>query len=421
MSLYLKKHAFCKPQISEPAHFNTQVIVVIPCFNEEKLLDTLCALALCDQPICHVEVIVVLNSGLHHEQAILDQNMKTQNEFLQWKKNNTQQNITWHLIHVANLPTKHAGVGLARKIGMDEAVARFEMIGADGIILCFDADSLCDKNYLTAVHRHFFELHPTSPGCSVYFEHPLNSDEYGEEIMHAITQYELHLRYYNLCMRYCRLPYAFHTIGSSMAVRSSAYQKQGGMNRRKAGEDFYFLHKIIALGNFSELNSTRVIPSPRVSDRVPFGTGKSVTDFLAQNQKQYYTYNFNSFQLISSIVKLVPQLRPNGAELIMNLFQNSADSVLLLDWLKQEKFDDALHSMRNNSASDSSFYKRFFAWFDAFRVLKLLHFLRDHGKDNSPVMQEISNLHAADESQFSFDSDPIIQLKILRDHERMRS
>lgn len=417
MNSYLKKHAFCKPQISEPVNPGTQIICVIPCFNEEKLLDTLQALALCDQPTCHVEVIVVLNSGVQHDQTILDQNLKTRDEFLCWKNNRTQDKITWHLIHIADLPEKHAGVGLARKIGMDEAVARFEMIGADGVILCFDADSLCDKNYLKAVYHHFFEFHPASPGCSIYFEHPLNSEVYGDEIIQAITQYELHLRYYNLCMRYCRLPYAFHTIGSSMAVRSSAYQKQGGMNRRKAGEDFYFLHKIIALGNFTELNSTCVMPSPRVSDRVPFGTGKSVTDFLALQQKKYLTYNFNSFQLIAGIVKLVPQFRYKGTELILDSLH---DSALIVDWLNQEKFEEALDSMRRNSASDSSFYKRFFVWLDAFKVLKLLHFLRDHGIANSPVMQELCMLESAETNKFVLDEDPIIQLKNLRDYERTK-
>ncbi len=38
----------------------------------------------------------------------------------------------------------------------------------------------------------------------------------------------------------CGVSHAYHTIGSSMAVRCSAYAKIGGMNRRKAGEDFIF-------------------------------------------------------------------------------------------------------------------------------------------------------------------------------------
>ena len=42
------------------------------------------------------------------------------------------------------MPAKDAGVGLARKTGMDEALYRFNMLGKpEGIILSYDADSLC--------------------------------------------------------------------------------------------------------------------------------------------------------------------------------------------------------------------------------------------------------------------------------------
>ena len=52
------------------------------------------------------------------------------------------------------------------------------------------------------------------------------------------------------------------------------------MNRKKAGEDFYFLQKLFDAGHFSECNTTRVIPSPRPSDRVIFGTGPAIREYL---------------------------------------------------------------------------------------------------------------------------------------------
>ena len=79
-------------------------------------------------------------------------------------------------------------------------------------------------------------------------------------------------------------PFAFHTIGSSMAVRASSYMRQGGMNKRKAGEDFYFQQKIIPLCGFTECNSTVVYPSPRPSYRVPFGTGRAMLGYLQNGE-----------------------------------------------------------------------------------------------------------------------------------------
>jgi hypothetical protein len=270
---------------------------------------------------------------------------------------------------------------------MDEAVARFEKVGHDGIIICFDADSLCDENYLVELENHF-KRHPKTPGCSIYFEHPVAGDIFNSEIYEGIINYELHLRYYNQCLRFCNLPYAFHTVGSSMAVRSSAYQKQGGMNKRKAGEDFYFLHKIIQLGNFSELKSTRVIPSPRISDRVPFGTGKAIGDWVKANCDEFRTYSFLSFQLIKEFIDLVPDLflYPFNNFTEKNNQANKFDH--LFDFLKNEKFELALEEIKKNSTDLVSFTNRFFRWFDAFRVLKLIHYLRDNQFQNSAIVQE---------------------------------
>jgi hypothetical protein len=47
-----------------------------------------------------------------------------------------------------------------------------------------------------------------------------------------------------------RFSYAYHTVGSAMAVKAYQYVKVGGMNRRQAGEDFYFIQKLVHSGNF---------------------------------------------------------------------------------------------------------------------------------------------------------------------------
>jgi glycosyltransferase involved in cell wall biosynthesis len=384
LNFYLKKYSFLPAQISDEPDSNLGMIVVIPCFNEPDLVSSLKSLSLCHLPQKKVEVIVVINSGDNHSEEIKTQNKKSLSEMKEWLKEVDQKSISFKSILVDNLPTKHAGVGLARKIGMDEAVAHFDKIGYDGIIVCFDADSLCDSNYLTEIETHF-QKNQKTPGCSIYYEHPMEGDEHSAEIYQAITQYELHLRYYNQALRFCNLPYAFHTVGSSMAVRSSAYQKQGGMNKRKAGEDFYFLHKIISLGNFTELNSTRVIPSPRISDRVPFGTGKAIGDYVGNQDQQYHTYNFKSFELIKEWVEKIPDLFKSDFEKLQWTEKNKIASTHLLSFLESEKFGDALTEIRKNSPTLESFIKRFYVWFDAFRVLKLVHCLRDVVFENQSV------------------------------------
>ena len=81
--------------------------------------------------------------------------------------------------------------------------------------------------------------------ASIYYEHPVAGLAFSENLYEGIANYELHLRYYVWALRSIKFPYAFQTVGSSMLCRASSYVRYGGMNRRKAGEDFYFLQKII--------------------------------------------------------------------------------------------------------------------------------------------------------------------------------
>lgn len=389
MNFYLKKYGFCPPSINNPVNKNTGLIVVIPCYNETGLMTSLSAIYNCKKPNCSVEVITVINASERTHQQIKEQNLNTYKAGVKWAKEKNTEALKFHFILKNDLPKKHAGVGLARKIGMDEAVSRFHSIGIDGVIVCFDADSKCDSNYLVEIEKHF-DKYPKTPGCSIRYEHPISGNEFDSNIYEGIVNYELFLRYYNQSLLYCGLPYAFQTVGSSMAVRSSAYQKQGGMNKRKAGEDFYFIHKIIALGHFSNLVTTKVIPSPRISDRVPFGTGKAIGDWVNSNLDTYTTYDVRVWQIIKDFVEMIPLLQKEDFE--DTLFFKSANNNVFIDFLFANNFNDSLTEIRANSTNESAFIKRFFRWFNAFRVLKSVHHLRDHQYSNKPIFTEAKSM-----------------------------
>ena len=389
MNFYLKKYGFCPPQLQDEPHTDVGIIVVIPCYNENDLISSLNALLLCEQPKCRVEVITVINASEKSSIEIKQQNLKTYTHGIEWAKNNNSDQLKFHFILNNDLPKKHAGVGLARKIGMDEAVARFHSISKDGVIVCFDADSKCDKNYLVEIENHF-NANLKTPGCSFHYEHPIEGNEFEQNIYDGIINYELFLRYYNQAQRYCKLPYAYHTVGSSMAVKSSAYQKQGGMNKRKAGEDFYFIHKIIALGNFTNLSSTKLIPSPRISDRVPFGTGRAIGEWVDKNPETYLTYDFRIWEIIRDFVNIIPSLENQSIEDIS--FFNDKENSVFVDFLKQNEFENSLNEIRKNSTNSKGFIKRFLVWFNAFKLLKAVHYLRDHQYQNQPIFNEAKKL-----------------------------
>ncbi len=384
MTPYLQKRALYPPLITPPPADDLQLVVVIPAREEDLLLRSLGNLYHCDSPSCSVEVIVVINSSEEDAEEVKAHNLQTLRDATRWTEKHNTEKLRFHLLHFPGLPAKHAGVGLARKIGMDEACRRLEGAGhPNGLIACFDADSRCDANYLTALEAHFRE-HPGTQACSVYFEHPLEGDEHPPEVYHAIAQYELHLRYFIDAQRYAGFPFAYQTIGSSMAVRCDAYQQQGGMNRRKAGEDFYFLHKFTALGRFSELNSTRVIPSPRPSHRVPFGTGRAVREML-NSGSVYQTYAPQSFLDLRVLPAMLPELYHLKDADWPAFAKKWPDSLRVF----METIDARrrIANIRRHTSSPETFAKRFYQWFDAFQVMKFAHFARDRYYPNVPVAE----------------------------------
>jgi len=405
LNFYLKKYGFCSPQLKAPINHDVNLIVVIPCFNEPDLISSLNTLLDCVKPNCNVEVITVINASERSSIEVKEQNIITLNQVKAWADLNNTDALKFHFIINNDLPKKHAGVGLARKIGMDEAVARFHSINKDGVIVCFDADSKCDKNYLVEIEKHF-NKNPKTPGCSIHYEHPIEGDEFELSIYEGIINYELFLRYYNQALIFCGLSYAFQTVGSSMAVKSSAYQKQGGMNKRKAGEDFYFIHKIIALGGFTNLTSTKVIPSPRVSDRVPFGTGRAIGEWIDENRDDYKTYDFRIWKIIKLFVAIIPQLETQNTNELD--FFNEPENQVFIDFLNENNFVEGLNEIRKNSTNTKGFVKRFFVWFNAFRLLKAVHYLRDHQYQNQSIFNEAKVL--AKELNFYTDENNIIDL-----------
>jgi len=381
-SVYLKRYANPNPLIHRDPASNLELIVTIPCYNEQSLIPCLNSIANCELPKnIAIEVLVIINESETENKDISERNEQCYQEAKLWAENYNSESLSFHILY-EKLPKKHAGVGLARKLIMDEAARRFDQLSKpDGVIICYDADCICDTNYLKEVYN-YFQHNKKCPGASIYFEHPTEG-EYPEEIYQAIIDYELFLRYYVNALRFAGFPHAYETIGSSMSVRSLPYQKQGGMNKRKAGEDFYFLHKIIPLGNFGEINTTRVVPSPRKSDRVPFGTGRAVNEWL--NNEELLTYSLQTFEDLKHFCK--------GADLFYKADERKMQTVLemmpesIIKFLNEVDGKSEIDRINKNVASPEAFNNQFFRWFDGFKVLKFVHFARDNYYSNAPVFE----------------------------------
>jgi len=367
---YLLKNSV-KDKIGTAPKENLRFIIIIPCYNDPGIIESLKSIWNCARPDSSVEVIVVVNSPENAEAEILAINNKTIREVKEWGKTHNDTNFNFFILNELGLPEREAGPGLARKIGMDQAVMRFNQLNhPGGIIISFDADTTCSSSYLSEIEK-CFNLYPDTKGCSVYFEHPLAGNDFPEIVYRAIAEYELHLRYYISAIRATGFPYAYHTIGSCFCVTAETYVEQGGMNKRKAGEDFYFLQKVIPLGNFREINTACVYPSPRPSDRVPFGTGALVRRFIEGKISHVDTYHPGSFEQLNEILQDPSEWFGMSPAQIQSKFKRLPD--LIKDFAGPD-YISKIEEINNNSSTPGAFTKRFYHWFNMFRILKFLNF-----------------------------------------------
>jgi hypothetical protein len=152
------------------------------------------------------------------------------------------------------------------------------------------------------------------------------------------------------------------------------YVKVGGMNKNKAGEDFYFLQKIYPFGNIRFLKNTCVKPSSRPSWRVPFGTGAAIQKIVNSESLVFITYHPEQFEALKIFVNFCEGFYQGEFEQI-----NIAISSLPLyfkNFLEQNGFFEKITEINNNSSSLQSFIKRFYSWFNAFMVIKYLNYSR---------------------------------------------
>ena len=372
---YFEKHAFFNPLTKDVPSRNLGLIIVIPSYHEKGLWKVLDSLKHLVKPTVEVEILVVLNHGetdCQEIKAFHDEQFKQliicqRAGFPDWL----------HLIPLepVTFPSKIAGVGMARKVGMDEAVARFARIGKDGIIVNLDADCMVHRDYLVQIDTAFQQDLFTEAWSIGFVHHTIGCSP---EEVEAMQAYELHLRLYINWQKHFGYPFAHQTLGSCFAVRSTAYCAQGGMNRRQAGEDFYFLHKFSAIGKLRSLQRPLVFPAARTSDRVPFGTGRAIGQHVRSNgcnstmttyaPQAIAVFCTNMFRLSNAYSDLKEHRQD---------WRSMVDSIELKEFLVQRSFDAELNKMLKHSGHAKTYSDRLHRYFDPFLLMKFLHTFQD--------------------------------------------
>ena len=359
---------------------NVGWIVVIPCYDDDFAFKTLSSLENTENTEFAIEVIVVVNSGENTPREIVEENKRIFDKLKKQSEDSYYKKFRLLPILIENVPRKIAGVGNARKIGMDEAVRRFSRIEKpNGIIASLDADCLVSESYFSTIEKTAIE-NPKVGGFVFEFQHDFDDHIYSSAEIVACQAYENYLRYYKSSLKMTGFPHSFHTIGSCFAVRAESYAKVGGMSRRQGGEDFYFLHKLAQMTGIVEIDETLVFPSPRISSRVPFGTGPTVKNIIEKGEFQVYP--FESFLILKRFFDSFDRFSANKKvemnEIPLEIIRFAGETNL------QKIFDECFA----NAKQGQNLKKRLFSKFDAFFVVKFLNYIEADRKNAEKFRQE---------------------------------
>ena len=346
----------------EPPDKDLNIIVIIPCYDDECVFETLHSLDNASTVQSKVEVIVVVNSGERTPAEVVERNRKIFSRLQRYAQEVYYAHFRLLPVWIEGTVKKKAGVGFARKAGMDEAVRRFAAINRpQGLIVSLDADTLVAKNYLQTAEKAYTNK---SAHCFTFqFQHHFDPACYSDDEIRAGKLYEIYLRYFRLALKMLKVPFAIHTIGSCFAVRAETYIKLGGMPVRQAGEDFYFLQKAVKMHPVCEIPERIVFPAPRISDRVPFGTSVSIRKIIAEGR--YDVYNFELFKLLKIFYDLFPTMEQE--EVTEHIPSG------ILEFTGSDCWNDSLAECRRYSSSSVAFLKRMYDKYDGFFIIKFLN------------------------------------------------
>ncbi|MCX4027722.1 hypothetical protein H0A36_21155 [Endozoicomonas sp. SM1973] len=383
------------------------------------------------------------NQLINHISQSLQQQWQQQHLTLyQWLKR--------HYILVVNrnqpdtfIPSQQ-GVGLARKIGADIACQLYQqqkllshwLFSSDADVVLpvdyFNISSHLTDTTAAGVFNFSHEI-PTTDFCEN--DKPPSHYKSGHYKKQLVAQqlYDIKLRYYVAGLNWANSPFAYHTIGSLLAINIPYYCQVRGFPKRAGGEDFYCLNKLAKLGRITCLSQTIRVKA-RISNRVPFGTGPALnsicqlpeplTEYCYYQPRCFYWLKLTLYWLSQSLATLLnPQANWQHAftEYLLSQQLSSADcqSVLkVLEWLGINKL---IRHVLKQPPTPQQWQATTTDWFDGFRTLKFIHLCRDNFLPSLPLQQLIDCPIFNELSQWgvaplpNLQTDPIVGLALILD------
>tara|TARA_Y100001970_G_scaffold120870_1_gene149939 strand:+ start:9 stop:1127 length:1119 start_codon:yes stop_codon:yes gene_type:complete len=345
-----------------PSKKKYDFLITIPCYDEldyiKKTLESISKQSI--KLLNKTLISVTINNSNKENKTVRENNQKTYEELI-----NVNYNFELIIIDAyskeKSIEDKNAGVGMARKISVD---ACLNYIHPDSLISFIDADTTLSKNYLSRIHSSYKKN--GWEGATVDFEH----DRDFPETIELINEYENFLKTTASKIAASGSPYNYVPLGSTMVCTFNSYIAIGGMNRKKAAEDFYFLQELEKYSGVHKINEVLVHPSSRYLNRTYLGTSTRLKKCMdGELEMKSFYYSDAAFNILNKWLSLALSSREINCGSMLNKASkiNSELKHFLIDHNINKSWDSII-----SAPSNKHFTNQFHRWFDGFKTLKLL-------------------------------------------------
>lgn len=280
---------------------------------------------------------------------------------LLYQHHNPRINFDVLLLNFNSNPFKaNKGVGLARRIAADTALGLIaEKKIKHAWIFSTDADVVLPVNYFKVINS----APVGTSAISLNFEHCSDNCD----LLEIQKQYDFKLRYYQSGIKYMGVKYDYIPLGSTLIIDAGSYVKVRGFPNRSGGEDFYILNKLAKIGLIYQPENPVIKIKIRFSDRVPFGTGPAITQIQQlQSSGEPYTYYH------PEIFFVLREWRESLLHYYQKQQVTSNDGGLNNHWQVSSVLNQAMKQIKSYQRWQQFIHE----WFDAFKILKSVHFLQ---------------------------------------------
>jgi len=236
----------------------------------------------------------------------------------------------------------------------------------NSIICSLDADTIVNEHYLDIIDNRFKDN--TVNAAVVNFSHQKSSNTIIEQ---GIRKYETILKEIANNIQKTGSPYGYVSMGSTIVCNAKTYIAVGGMNTKKATEDFYFLQSIAKYTEVHKIERVLVYPSSRSENRVYLGTGFRMDEYLKNKSFKNLYFSKESYLEIKIILDIINLHWNDTIDLILERLRNNLNKKSM-EFLISKNLGNVLEKFKTNAKSKKQFILLFNQWFDALTIMKFL-------------------------------------------------